>query len=69
MEESAIREALQTLVQESSQAAVAERCGLSQPTISRLLSGQRGGTVSSLRKLLKAYPELQRLFLSRNMPT
>jgi transcriptional regulator with XRE-family HTH domain len=63
-----LREALQKLVEERGQAEVARHAGISQATVSRLLRGSRIGTLGTWRKLLAAYPELGRFFLSPNKP-
>jgi len=62
-------EALQGIVDQATQAAVAERAGLSQATISKLLHGKtQGGHTATVLKLIAAYPELGRFFVPVNIP-
>lgn len=61
-------QAVRELVRNSSQTEVAKRAGISQATISRLVSGQRDGRVGTVKKLFAAYPELVRFFVPANIP-
>ena len=68
MADTAFQQALRDLAQQHTQKGVAARAGLHQATISRLLSGQRAGTMKTIQKLLVAYPDLRRFFVSRDIP-
>jgi len=62
-------QALQEIVDEFTQAAVAQKAGLSQGTISKLLHGKtQGGHAETVRKLISAYPDLRRFFVPGNIP-
>lgn len=60
------REELMRLVDTFSQAEVARMAGVSQSTISRILSGDRVGNVRTAMRIIQAYPELGRVFLSHD---
>ena len=57
--ERSVRRAVRRLVADEGQSAVALAAGVSQPTISRFLSGEHGLTFRLSRGLGRAYPELR----------
>ena len=61
-------EALRTIAERETQAAIARNAGLSESVISRILNGQRGGERRTIEALIRAYPELGRVFVSQNIP-
>jgi transcriptional regulator with XRE-family HTH domain len=65
---SQLQAALRQIVGTQSQAEVARRVGVSQATISRLLKGQRRGSMYTAGRLLAAYPELGPFFVPANIP-
>ena len=61
-------QALRGIVYCQGQVKVAEKAGVSQGTISRLVNGKRKGHVTTVLKLMSAYPELGRFFVPDNSP-
>jgi len=61
-------QALGTIVAGATQMTVAEKAGVSQGTISKLLNGKTQGHTATVRKLIGAYPELGRFFVPDNSP-
>lgn len=61
-------EALRQVVGSASQVEVAQRAGVSQATISRILSGERGGSLRTAVRIIEAYPELGKFLLPADMP-
>jgi len=66
---SSLQDRLRTIVQQAgSQKAVADLTGVNQGTISRILRGSRVGSMRTYEKLVQAYPDLEEVFVSPNIP-
>ena len=61
-------EELKKLAQEHTQVEIAAKAGLTQPTVSRLLTTTRGGHRRTVQALIRAWPQLGPAFLSDNIP-
>ena len=61
-------EAVREIAAKTSQGEVARKAGIDPSTISRMLSGERTGHMVTVMRLLEAYPELRRFFVSRGFP-
>jgi len=67
--ENGLQLALQHIVNKGeSQTSVARRLHVSQAAISRILSGSRRGSLDMMSRVVREYPEVQRFFVSPNIP-